>query len=483
MKGVSQMGQEIKHSLFEKRDFERFHSRLSEETRHLDKLITNDALSIRGMVAGFEIEAWLVDRNMQPVPDNEAFLKRLNSPLACAELARFNIELNNRPVSLTGRALGILSQNLEKIVRPALQTAKDMNLCLLMIGTLPTLQESWLTLRNMSDLNRFRVLNEQIFHAREGEPIHIDIGGHEHLKIEHHDVMLEAAATSFQVHLQTPFDSAHQYYNAAIMASAPCVAVSANAPYLFNRDLWAETRIPLFEQAVEVGGYNSVSHGPLRRVSFGSGYAHKSIMECFRENLDHFPILLPVQFDSDAERMEYLRLHNGTIWRWNRPLVGFDDDGIPHIRIENRVIPAGPSLKDMMANAAFFYGLTQYLRMEKVDPEPVLPFHLAKDNFYQSSRYGLETTITWLTGEKVRLKQLFLKELIPQAMTGLERLGLCQVEVAQHMEVIQQRVESGRNGAVWQRLYAENHHRDLKAMTTRYHTNQWSGAPVHQWKV
>ncbi|MGH8553185.1 MAG: glutamate--cysteine ligase, partial [Methylococcales bacterium] len=285
------MGQEIDQTRFARRDFEKFYSCLSDETDYLADLIRNNGLSKREAVAGFEIEAWLVNPDMQPAPDNEAFLKRLNNPLASAELARFNVELNNNPVDLSGTVLGTMHRDLEKFTATVRRTARDMNLCIVMIGILPTLRQNQLTLANMSGLNRFRALNEQIFQAREGRPAHIEIGGREHLKIEHCDVMLESAATSFQIHLQTPLASAHHFYNASIIASAPCVAVGANSPYLFGRDLWAETRIPLFEQAIEAGGYNGVAHGPLRRVSFGSDYARKSILECFRENLDHFPIL------------------------------------------------------------------------------------------------------------------------------------------------------------------------------------------------
>lgn len=477
------MGQEIDRTRFARRDFETFHTCLCDETNYLAGLIRNNALSNREAVAGFEIEIWLVNRDMEPAPDNETFLKRLNSPLASAELARFNVELNNHPVALTGRALGTLHHDVENITADARQTAEEINRCLVMIGILPTLRQSQLTLAHMSDMNRFRALNEQIFQARKGRPIHIEIGGHEHLRIEHYDVMIEAAATSFQIHLQSPLAQAHLLYNAAMIASAPSIALSANSPYLFNRDLWAETRIPLFEQAIEVGGYHGVSQGPLRRVSFGSDYARRSILECFTENLEHFPVLLPIRFDSGRESLQTLRLHNGTIWRWNRPLIGFDPDGTPHIRIEHRVIPAGPSLPDMLANAAFFYGLVNFLRIEGAVPEPVLPFHLAKDNFYQCARYGLDATVTWLDAEKIRIKDLLLKKLIPAARIGLERLGINDAEATFYLGIIQQRTESGQNGSVWQRRYALSHDRDLQAMARTYHHNQWSGVPVHRWTL
>jgi hypothetical protein len=202
--------------------------------------------------------------------------------------------------------------------------------------------------------------------------------GREHLKLDHHDVMLESATTSFQIHIQLPLDIAHHFYNASIIASASMVALCANAPFLFGKDLWDESRIPLFEQSIETGGYDGAAHGPIKRVSFGTDYARHSIIECFIENLDHFPVLLPVDSDSPNEAFEHLRLHNGTIWRWNRPLVGFDEDGTPHIRVEHRAPAAGPTTIDSMANAAFYYGVSKSLCDEIIEKGLSFPFSQAK---------------------------------------------------------------------------------------------------------
>ena len=355
------MGQEISLSHFDEGDFTRFHQKLEQETLLLDKLIAQKTCSHRDPVAGFEIEAWLVDKNMRPSPINKHFLATLNDPLASTELAKFNIEFNCLPEPLTGHVFSGLHQQLQSIWGKACQHAESLDHKVVMIGILPTLKQEDLHLGNMSDMHRYRALNEQILHTR-GEPIHIDISGAEHLKIDHHDVMLEAATTSFQTHIQLPLQIAHHFYNASIIASAPMVALCANAPFLFGKELWHESRIPLFEQAVASGGFGGAAQGPLKRVSFGSDYARHSIIECFQENLLHFPVLLPVDQNSAVEAFGHLRLHNGTIWRWNRPLIGFDEDGTPHIRVEHRTPAAGPSVIDSIANAAFYYGLAkQYL--------------------------------------------------------------------------------------------------------------------------
>ena len=234
------MGQEITFSHFDAGDFERFYQRLKQETELLIKLIEQNALSKRSPVAGFEIEAWLLNQDMQPAPINSEYLKSLNDPMAFPELAKFNIELNSLPIPLADDVFSQLHKNLQTTWTHASQHARKLQSHLLMIGTLPTLEQSVLNLDNMSDMNRYRALNEQILHSR-GKPIHLDITGQEHLKFDHYDVMLESATTSFQVHTQLPLNSAHYYYNASLIASAPMVAVCANAPYLFGKNLWHES--------------------------------------------------------------------------------------------------------------------------------------------------------------------------------------------------------------------------------------------------
>jgi hypothetical protein len=295
--------------------------------------------------------------------------------------------------------------------------------------------------------------------------------------------LLEAAATSFQIHLQAPFEHAHCFYNAAIAISAPMVAAGANSPYLFGHDLWSETRVPLFEQSVETGGFNEAAQGPLRRVSFGSGYATESIVECFTENMQHFPVLLPMLFDSEPDCLDHLRLHNGTIWRWNRPLIGFDADGTPHVRIEHRVLPGCPSIKDAIAEAALFYGLVESLCFEETRLTTRLPFAQAKDNFYQAARFGLDAQVIWLDGQKVGIRGLLLSELLPLARRGLLCIGIEPADCSRYLGIIEQRIEQGSNGARWQREFCKRASTDMRSLTAAYAERQQDGAPVHTWEI
>ena len=284
------MGQEISQSRFRKQDFVNFEARLQQETELLAEHFDRQRFSAERCLAGFELEAWLVDEECRPLPENERLLAALDSELVVPELARFNVELNGEPRHLSGKALSKMQRELAHTWALCQEAAAPLGGELLMVGILPTVREQELVLANMSAMTRYRALNEQVLRMRQGHPLELDIQGREHLKAYHQDVMLESAATSFQLHLQMDQRAAVRAFNAAIVLSAPMVAVSANSPYLFGYDLWDETRIALFEQAVSVCTDESCSEA---RVTFGHGYARNSLLECFIENRERYPVLLP----------------------------------------------------------------------------------------------------------------------------------------------------------------------------------------------
>ncbi|MGD8851714.1 MAG: glutamate-cysteine ligase family protein [Gammaproteobacteria bacterium] len=475
------MGDEIARSEFAAADFEAFRERLARETRLLGQWFSQDRFSRQVPVCGLEMEAWLIDAQALPAAINRAFLAAMDDPLVVPELAKFNVELNVHPHPLRGAALGELHRGLQETWDGCARVASTLGSRVVMIGILPSVAQADLTLANMSEMKRYRALNEQVLRMREGKPLVVDIHGREHLQLVHQDVMLESAATSLQLHLKVSASEAVRYYNAAQIISAPMVAACANSPYLFGKDLWDETRVPLFEQSVEVGGFAGASRGPVRRVSFGTGYAKESLYECFVENEQHFPALLPIEFDAPDDEMRHLRLHNGTIWRWNRPLIGFDGDGTPHLRIEHRVLPAGPTVVDSIANAAFFYGLVHALAARELAPEHELPFSTARDNFYAAARDGLDAQVTWLDGRRRAAGSLLQDQLLPLAREGLDLLTVTPGDRDRYLGIVKARLRNACTGAAWQRAWVARHGGDLRALTEAYYVRQQSGVPVHDW--
>jgi gamma-glutamyl:cysteine ligase YbdK (ATP-grasp superfamily) len=471
------VGQEVTEAHYRKRDFQAFSQRLAEETSQLLSWVEQKRFSHQWR-AGFELEAWLVDANLQPTPKNVEFLQVLDDSLVVPELSRFNFELNNESAPLQGNFLANFQQELGARWARCWEAASSLESAPVLIGTLPTLRAEQLTLENMSPMQRYRALNEQVLRIREGRPLQIAIKGEESLQLMHQDVMFEAATTSLQVHLQVPVEDAARVLNASMILSAPLVAAAANSPFLFGHALWEETRIPVFEQSVAL----TTDHDPERRfarVGFGSGYVTQGLESFFVENFENFAPLLPMQFEETAS-LPHLRLHNGTIWRWNRPLLGFDEDGCPHWRIEQRVMSAGPSLVDSMANSALFFGAALSYAAELQPMETRLAFRDARANFYAAAREGLKAQVRIPGGKLVLIADWLLEDLIPRARQALAQVG---ADADDWLDVIEMRVRSSQTGSAWQRAWVRRHGRDWSGLTATYLENQRSERPVHAWSI
>ncbi|MGD8418486.1 MAG: hypothetical protein PVH91_15600 [Pseudomonadales bacterium] len=474
------MGDEIERRYFDAEDFSEFRRRLDAETALLKQQFDAGEFSTRGDLAGFELEGWLVDDRGDPWPNNDEYLAALDNPLVVPELAAFNVELNGSPSALTGRVFSRLHDELNATWSACRRAAERTGCHLVAIGILPTVCQKVLTSEHMSSMVRYHSLNDRIMAMRDGKPLSLTIDGETELAISHHDVMLEAAATSFQIHLQCRPERSVRDFNASIIASAPMVAVCANSPLLFGHILWDETRIPLFEQAVDVGEL----YPP--RVSFGDGYVRESLLEIFEENQSRHPILIPAVRDDPPSKFSHVRFHNGTLWRWNRPLIGFDFDGQVHLRIEHRVVSAGPTIKDCIANAAFYFGLVRGFHLSDRPPEETLSFEIARANFYTAARYGLNARLVWPRGDRlieVSLRELIVDELLPMARRGLEAENIPTAEIGEYLDVIADRVECGQNGAAWQKRWLHLHGSDLHELVREYRQRQDSGEPVHTWTL
>lgn len=473
------MGEEIAKAEFTRDDFRAFNQKLLEEAELLKTWFEEKKFAETKPTAGYELEACLIDQGCHPAPKNNELLEKLKNPLVVPELSQFNIEFNGVPEKLEGKVLSKLHTGLKSTWAQAQKAAEGMDLKILMIGILPTLKNEHMVQQNMSHAERYKALNTQIFDLRKGKPIELKIRNRENIHSHHMDVMLEAATTSFQIHLKVKPSSMEglRYYNSSKIVSGPMVGIAANSPFLFGKDLWAETRIPLFEQAVSVGKWDYCE-----RVTFGVRYIENSLFGVFQANRQRYPVLLPTIFDDPPEKMSHTRLHNGTIWRWTRPIIGFDDDGTPHLRIEHRVIPAGPSIIDQVANMAFYYGMVKMLVKEMPELVYEIPFSDARDNFYQAAQHGLDAVVVW-KDKKYVLKDLILKVLIPLAREGLFDMGLDKDDISDYLGVIEGRVKTEQNGAAWQRAYMKKCSGIVEALCAAYYEHQESGQPVHEWSV
>ena len=443
---------------------------------------------------GLEIEVNLVDAAGDPAMNNTEVLQAIDDPAWATELGQFNVEINVPPKLLSGNVFGDLEVMIEGLIAQAAKPVAATGSRLVMVGILPTLRQRDADEHAISANPRFRLLNDQILAAR-GEEMRIAIEGPERLLAYVDNIAPEAACTSVQCHLQVSPDAFASYWNAAQAVAGIQVAIGANAPYLFGRELWRETRITLFEQATDTRPEELKSQGVRPRVWFGDRWI-TSVFDLFEENLRYFPALLPLSEDEDpvavlesgeAPQLAELTLHNGTVYRWNRPVYAVVD-GRPHLRVENRVLPAGPTVVDVLANAAFYYGLVHEIAQAERPVWSQMSFAAAAANLMAGAKHGLEAEVYWPGEGMVPVTELTLRNLVPLAASGLQRWGLDAADVDRLLSTIEQRCMTGRNGASWQ-VRAVHDLQDrrverceaLRLMTQGYIERMNTNEPVHTW--
>jgi gamma-glutamyl:cysteine ligase YbdK (ATP-grasp superfamily) len=444
---------------------------------------------------GHEIELNLADERGRPSMRNAEVLEAIASPAWATEVGQFNLEINVPPRTLDGDAFGELEAEVRADLNAADARARSVGSRLVMVGILPTLTEDDVHFETMSANERYKVINEQIFAAR-GEDMRIEIDGADHLLTFCDSITPEAACTSVQLHIQVSPDLFANYWNAAQSIAGVQVALAANSPFLFDRQLWHETRITLFEQSTDTRPDELKEQGVRPRVWFGERWI-TSVFDLFEENIRYFPALLPICEEEDpvavldagvAPQLAEMSLHNGTIYRWNRPVYGVVGDR-PHLRVENRVLPAGPTIADVMANAAFYYGLVRYLAEAQRPIWTQMSFTTASENLHEAARNGLDAQLYWPGVGDTPVTELVLRRLLPLAREGLARWGVGRAHTDRLLGIIEQRCLTGQNGAAWQIATVAELNRGLdrrealRQMTERYIERMHSNEPVHTWPV
>jgi CBS domain-containing protein len=478
-----------------------------ERLRAFSKAVLDDLEALEQMLAdgrfetgvrriGAEQEMFLVDEAMLPAAVAPQILARKPDPRLVSELATFNLEANLSPQPYGGRCLSALESELREVIAVARRAARAAGADVVLAGILPTLREGDLTLDKMTPSPRYQALNRAMTRLR-GGTFAIDIRGLDHLQFAHDNVMLEGCNTSFQIHLQAGPDELAALYNAAQAAAAPVLAAAVNAPSFLGRRLWQETRVALFERSVDERSVTHQQRGHTPRVTFGNGWVEHGVAEIFREDIARFRMLLSAEHDppplevlaqGGVPKLSALRLHSGTIYRWNRACYGITN-GKPHLRIEHRALPAGPSLRDEVANAAFFYGLVAHLHRAHGDVARVMRFDTAKAGFFAAAHDGLGARLGWIDREPRPAAELILEELLPAARRGLADAGFDADEARGYLDVVEARVRSGHTGAAWAWKSAEAMGdgtdaaaRD-RALVAAMLDRQRRGDPIHTWPL
>ncbi|HET9888267.1 MAG TPA: hypothetical protein VFR10_12235, partial [bacterium] len=474
-----------------------FMKHLLNDVRALEKMIEEGMIEKGIRRIGAEQELCLVDRNgWGPAPVAESVLKSLDERVFTPEVGRFNVEFNVEPLRFGGNCLSQLEKVLNERIEEARGAANDGGWDVVMTGILPTIQKSHLGIENMMPKQRYYALNSAIRRLR-GEEFEIRITGTDDLSLRHESVMLEACNTSCQAHFQVGPEEFAELYNLAQVCTAPVLAAAVNSPLLFGRRLWKETRIALFQQAVDTRQPGHHLRERSARVSFGNDWVRESVLEIYREDITRFRAVLGIDIEEDpfkvleqggVPKLQALTLHNGTIYRWNRPCYGVLD-GKPNLRIEFRALPAGPTVADQIANAAFWFGLLSALSRTYQDITQVMEFATAKRNFIDAARNGLRAQLTWLEGKIIPAGVLISQELLPVAREGLQRAAIESQDIDRYLGIIEERVASERTGAQWLLDSLAGMDGEAKllekmsALTAATLNRQKTGQPVHTWDL
>lgn len=472
----------------------KFTKALLDDIRALEKMIDDGQIESGVRRIGAEQEMFLIGRDMNVAPKSVQVLETASDDRLTTELAQFNLEANLSPREFGGTCLREMEAEIVETVNIARAAAREHDADVLLTGILPTLRKSDLGLDNLTPAPRYRELNRCIRELRGGD-FHIMIKGVDEFETTHDNVMLESCNTSFQIHFQVAAEEFAPLYNLAQFVTAPVLAAAVNSPVLFQKRLWAETRVALFERSIDTRRDKRMERPSSARVHFGEGWLDTSVLEVFKRDVSRFRVMLSRELDEDPlvvlrrggiPELNALRLHNGTVWRWNRACYGIGG-GVPHLRIENRVLPAGPTVVDEVANAAFFFGLMIALgdRFAKIDE--VMPFDDVKSNFFAAGRHGLQAQFSWLGERTVTAQELIVSELLPAARDGLITRGIDLEDVDRYLGILQERVTSGKTGTRWfmgslaamdRSATVDVRYRTLtKSMLEHSH----AGHPVHQW--
>ncbi len=469
------MGDEVSKTHFKPEDYRRFSEKLDQETAFVRELFSQQRFDNATRKLGYELELCLLDPQGKPAPENQRVLEQADNRLFTYELARYNLEINGHAFALNSSVFEQIQKDLDLLYQQVLQVCTGFNIEPGLFGVLPSLEHEHLDPSQfMSDMFRYRLLNQQLISMRQ-QPVRVEIHGDDHLQVERSDVMLEALGTSLQVHLQIPFDDAVDCYHAALWSSMAMLAVSANSPLVLGKSCWQESRIAIFKQSVDTRNAQEIRDAIVPRVHLSKGYI-TSFLELFEDNAYYSPIL-PEVIDSALEDLHHFNLHNGTIWRWVRPILGYDKDRKYHLRLELRVAPSGPTLIDTVANMVFYIGLTEGLRLRPSELTRI-PYSSLEQDFYQVARQGLDAEITWCNGKMGSMQQILLNDAIPAARAGLESLGIRHTQ--KWLDIIQQRSANAQTGARWIMNFWQKRP-DTSALVMQYMQHARRNIPVHLW--
>lgn len=441
---------------------------------------------------GAEQELCIVNEALQPTTSALDLLDNIKDDHYTNELGLFNLEINLDPELLQNKCFSTIENKLIALMAKGQSEAAKINQKIVMAGILPTIDISHLQFKYMTPIPRYQTLSNMFLELR-GSNFEIHMTGVDELIMSLDSVLFEACNTSFQLHLQISQDEFVSQFNWSQMISGPVLSACVNSPLLFGKELWSESRIAVFKQSLDTRSSSNQLRNKMPRVYFGDDWLKDSPLNLWKKELMHFPLILTsddikkstaILDQGSIPELRAIRLHNGTTYTWNRLCYGTGNP--PHLRIECRYLPAGPSIVDEIANFAFWIGLMKGQPENWDEIQEGLQFKVVKDNFTRAARTGLDSVFNWM-GESITAKKLILEKLIPIAKKGLKRCKINQEDIDKYLGIIQDRVDSEQTGSKWTINNYRSLSNELGSVSARQEIlssmfdRQKENIPVHQW--
>jgi hypothetical protein len=451
-----------------------FRARAEADAEVVKSELRSGAFDNHQSIVGFEYEfyavddgRWTRDREGGSAPALTRVPRRLLELIGFEkELGLHNAEMTTSPQPLNAHGLEAQESEVRARLEAALNCTRTEGMRLVSDGlwTVPPAGETareYLTdsievggvriATNMSDAVRY--------HAMANGPTAPDrfVLEAPHVRLEAETVMPESLITSIQPHYQVAHAAdLPAYFNYALRVAGPLLALGVNSPF-FPPDLygdapaeaivadgWDEHRVAVFESVM--------NSGDLRKVRFPRD------LDTVEEAVDRVVedatmVPMPVsRGDRFDDRFATLRRKHGTFWRWVRPVFDGATRSAANARIEFRLLPAQPTVRDSVAFQAAYAGLLESLTTRE-HPVADQDWEVAKENFYAAMREGLASDQRWITnaGEETTDAAALYEDLFAHAADGLRSAGLADDEVDYYLDPLRERAARGRTPADWKR--------------------------------
>jgi len=275
-----------------------FLKHLLHDVQAIEQMLEKDMFESDVNRIGAEQEFCLVDKHFKPSKNATSVLQLVDDDHFTSELAKYNLEINLDPLLVSPDCFSQMENQLSELLLKAEEAASSFDEKIILTGILPSIDFRAVQMEYLTPNPRYKALTDILSELR-GEDFELNIIGVDELILRHNNILFEACNTSFQCHLQINPGEFTDMYNWAQLISGPVLSVAANSPLLLGKQLWAETRIALFQQSVDTRGKGYNFREREQRVTFGNRWIH-GVADVYRNDIARHTLLFATHLEDDS---------------------------------------------------------------------------------------------------------------------------------------------------------------------------------------